>query len=455
MGSFLVASFVGGCGIAEKLQKKKGDKTSDYAAEADASPAPVEPFNRIIYDGETVPFAAGVAYDTHDSSITDYATTPHSGTNHLRAIINVKEWDGAVSYMPYLDSSRSWKEYDKLTLYIRAEQEMEIRLSLIDAAHSESESAQSIFATTEYKKVSIDLYKLAPGMDIGAVQGIIFAVHHDLDATHVIDIDDIALEVYDPASLPQRAPDALDATAAGRRILFIGDTFTKSGDVGSLVAALAKNDGWQQPYTETVAGFELKLINHLEGSMDSTAPAAIKKGGWDFVVLQENAFWSTETAGNPLAFKKAASDLFEMIKTYNSKAVVVLFETWAAAAQHGVYTSGQFASPASMQEQVRVSYVDAATNYIPAHTGAFHDGDIRLAPVGDGFERHYAGVSPFSLHGADLLNANDSGNYMASLILYGTIFNRSVQGFIVPAPLAVTPDQRESILSTANSTLGF
>ena len=68
------------------------------------------------------------------------------------------------------------------------------------------------------------------------------------------------------------------------RVLFIGNSLTYTNDLPGTLAGVAKTAG-DQIYVEMIARPNYALIDHLTNS--SGAEAAIRRGGWDFVVLQQ------------------------------------------------------------------------------------------------------------------------------------------------------------------------
>src|SRR5687767_15120676 len=78
---------------------------------------------------------------------------------------------------------------------------------------------------------------------------------------------------------------ATSAAAQGKptRILFIGNSLTSVTDIPARLQALAREMG-RAAEVESVTANGYSLADHLA---DGRALAAIRKGGWDFVVLQQ------------------------------------------------------------------------------------------------------------------------------------------------------------------------
>src|SRR5262249_28073204 len=70
----------------------------------------------------------------------------------------------------------------------------------------------------------------------------------------------------------------------GRRVLFIGNSYTYVNDVPGIVQALADSAGGEHMAVENVAEPDYALVDHLA---QGEAQREIAKGGWAFVVLQQ------------------------------------------------------------------------------------------------------------------------------------------------------------------------
>ena len=70
----------------------------------------------------------------------------------------------------------------------------------------------------------------------------------------------------------------------GRRVLFIGNSYTYLMDIPGIVQALADSAGGDRLAVATVAGPDMALVDHWS---NGTALREIKKGGWEWVVLQQ------------------------------------------------------------------------------------------------------------------------------------------------------------------------
>jgi hypothetical protein len=229
-------------------------------------------------------------------------------------------------------------------------------------------------------------------------------------------------------------------------VLFIGNSFTGSGPISSIVRDFAIDATWPTPVVQLVHEGGYRLGHHLA---DAITLATIDLGGWDYVVLQGHSLEATDNAGNPPLFKANATALYDRIKSASSDAQVILFETWARAPGHSIYPS-TFANPEEMQAQIRFHYNDAAAMYIPTHSSAEVTTDVRVAPVGDAWEDQIATGSPLALHADDLYHAGPNGQYLTGLVIYSTIFHRAAIGR--SPQLGITPADASELQEAADRT---
>jgi hypothetical protein len=213
----------------------------------------------------------------------------------------------------------------------------------------------------------------------------------------------------------------------GRRLLFFGNSFSIGDNVPGRVAALAVLDGQPAPLVAADLMGGKDLAYHI-GEVDANAAANVDSpllsGGdtWDDVIMQG---YSTEATHlrDTMAFRTNALALYRRVKDHASGKGAgvrpVLFQTWARAPGHSFYPAS-FPTPAAMQHEIRTNYQAAAESILAAEPAA----DVRIAPVGDAFER--GGFSPVRLYAADLYHAGNLGPALAALVLYKTLYGTTV-----------------------------
>lgn len=218
-------------------------------------------------------------------------------------------------------------------------------------------------------------------------------------------------------------------------ILFYGNSFTLGsgsteaeaiGGVPGVVAALATAAGHAAPNIENAAVSGQTLSWHLANNLavisspqDFTPASGFQ---WDYVVLQGYSTRPTHI-GELNQFRTDLAALYGEVRAHSPGAGAILYETWARAPDHSVYTGDAPSfpgGPAQMQKELRDGYRAAEL-----------DVDITLAadratvaPVGDAWED----TGWDNLHASDLYHANSRGTYLAALVIYGTLYSESVVG---------------------------
>ena len=207
-------------------------------------------------------------------------------------------------------------------------------------------------------------------------------------------------------------------------VLFIGNSFTVQ-DVPRTFERIAMDAGWQPPNVTSTAVVSQTLEWHTtnQDTLD-----AIDQGGWDYVVLQEYSTRPTDsttaTNADPAQFKADATWLYDRVKTYSPNAQIILYETWARHENHSDYPT-HYADRDEMQGQLDYHYHDAADTYIPNNSTAQDTDDVTVAPVGEAWHLNYHNVN-LMLHDTDLYHAGYPGRYLAGMVIYSTIYGRSV-----------------------------
>jgi len=227
------------------------------------------------------------------------------------------------------------------------------------------------------------------------------------------------ISVYEePGSVPPPIP------AGSKRLLFFGDQFSKDRDVPGLVRDLALFAGYDMPFVVADLALDADLADHVsevashpENNVDSVL---LPDGdAWDHVIIQGSGTEATRI-GDPLSFRTNAVALYQLVKSNASgkgaSAEAILFQTWAAAPEHGYYP-GSFADPAAMQLDIRTNY-NAAADMINTGEGA---GSARVAGAGDAFE---TGDFYYALYEPDYFAESEFGDRLAAMVLYKAIYHQ-------------------------------
>jgi hypothetical protein len=189
---------------------------------------------------------------------------------------------------------------------------------------------------------------------------------------------------------------AVDAAAPPRtvRVLFIGNSYTYGNDLPGLIAQLLPARGITLAH-ESVTPGGATLEKQWAGGK---ALEAIRKGKWDFVVLQEQ---SARPVRDREAMFKAARLLHEEIAKSGAK--TLLYETWAAKA--------------SPDEQPKLT---DAYETLGRELGA------TVVPAGEAWKKALA--ERLELHGTDGRHPNRRGSYLAACLFARALSGESPVG---------------------------
>lgn len=193
-----------------------------------------------------------------------------------------------------------------------------------------------------------------------------------------------------PSPAPARKP---------LRVLFIGNSYTFfNGGMGTLVQALASSvkGGRKFEFVEVTRGGQT-----LEGHwLDGKALAMIRKGGWDYVVLQEHSLRPLQNREKMWMYAR----MFDAeIRKVGAK--TVFYETWA-----------------------RKNRPEMQVLLDQAYSGIAKEVAALIAPAGLAWERALKAKPELSLHIADWSHPTPAGSYLNACVFYEVFFGRSPEG---------------------------
>lgn len=205
-------------------------------------------------------------------------------------------------------------------------------------------------------------------------------------------------------------------SAQDYNVLFLGNSYTYSNSLPSILSNLAAADGKSiQSTSNTPGGYT------FEGhSTNQTSLNYIQSNDWDFVVLQEQSqrpsFPPSQVAQEVYPYAAILSD---SIKSNNECTEIIFFMTWGR--KYGDQSNCQFYPPlctySGMQGRLRSSYLEMAA-----------DNEATCAPVGMAWANSIQADSLFDLYSGDYSHPNYSGSYLAACVFYATIFRESPVG---------------------------
>jgi len=182
----------------------------------------------------------------------------------------------------------------------------------------------------------------------------------------------------------------------GRRVLFIGNSYLYFGDIPGIVRALADSAGGDELAVKTVAGANLALIDHWK---EGTAVREIRKGGWEWVVLQQGPSSVGINRDSLRLVTKLFADEIAAVG-----ATPALFSAWPSQPRR--------------QDFARA---------IESYTLAAADVDGLLLPVASAWLAAWERDPGLALY-ADGLHSSTAGAYLSALVIYSRLLDASPRG---------------------------
>jgi hypothetical protein len=193
------------------------------------------------------------------------------------------------------------------------------------------------------------------------------------------------------------AAGAQPATVRPLRVLFIGNSLTQWNDLPAVVARLAMADGQPQPLTRTIAVGGFSLEDHWNSG---DAQRAIADGPWTFVVLQQGPSALLESRRLLVAYAQRFAGLIA-----KAGARPAMYMVWPSLERRGDFNG------------VSQSYRAAAKAT-----------DAVLLPAGEAWSRVLQRQPALELYSDDGLHPTRAGTYLAALVIYQGLYNRSPIG---------------------------
>jgi len=188
---------------------------------------------------------------------------------------------------------------------------------------------------------------------------------------------------------------------AGRRALFIGNSYLYAQDIPGIVQALADSAGGDRIAVETIASPDFALVDHWS---THDANAEIVKGGWEWIILQQGPS-SVEVNRDTL---RMAARLFADLMA-RGKATPALFSAWPQSDR--------------LQDFPRA---------IESYTLAASDVNGVLLPVASAWLGAWSRDPSINLY-LDGLHPSVEGAYLSALVVYGRLLGKKTAG--LPATL--------------------
>jgi len=192
------------------------------------------------------------------------------------------------------------------------------------------------------------------------------------------------------------SPTGTKLVGEGTRILFIGNSLTYVNDVPGILQALADSAGGERLAVASRTLANYALIDHW---LDGVAPREVAKGGWAWVVMQQG--WTPAGIYRD-TLRLAARNFGAEIAKIGAKAA--MYQTWPPSDRPGDF-AGSIAS-----------YELAAADI----------GGV-VFPVARAWLATWERDRSIQLY-SDGLHASVAGSYLAALVMYARIFDRTPVG---------------------------
>lgn len=199
------------------------------------------------------------------------------------------------------------------------------------------------------------------------------------------------------------------------RVLFIGNSYTHFNDLPGDVQRIAATQKMKLAFQACFkGGYSFKKHLQQKDEID-----IIKKGGWDFVILQEHS----EAPAKPTSVVAAetyrdARTLDSLIHVYTPEARVIFYMTWGH--KDGCLTpiSGYpiIDTYVGMQERLKISYLEMT-----------YQNNAWCAPVGMAWQQVRAERPDYVLYWQDRTHPSPLGTYLAANVIFSAMFQKPYQ----------------------------
>jgi hypothetical protein len=207
---------------------------------------------------------------------------------------------------------------------------------------------------------------------------------------------------------------------APARVLFIGNSLTYANNLPAIVSAIGQAEG--HPIAcEIVASPDFSLEDHWQRG---EARAAIARGGWTTVVLQQG----------PSALMESRALLVEYTKRFDRE----IRKTGASTALYMVWPS----------RQRRSDFAASSGSYAAAARAV----GGQLLPVGDAWREAWRLDGRLALYGPDGFHPSTLGSALAGLVIFEGLTGRPARG--LPTGIRSADHETALLLKAAAAVIG-
>ena len=190
------------------------------------------------------------------------------------------------------------------------------------------------------------------------------------------------------------------------RVLFIGNSYTFTNNLGDVVAGIAASQKDGPTLTPTIVA---RGGTHLDWHLtNGPAMSLLQAGGWDYVILQEFSTLGGEIGkpevGDPEPFYANVRQWVPKIRAAGAKPVLLM--TWAR----------------------RGAKESEATKLFDAYEHIGRELDVRVAPAGPAWAEAHRRLRTLDLHIYDASHPTEAGSYLTALVIYASLTGRNPGG---------------------------
>lgn len=215
------------------------------------------------------------------------------------------------------------------------------------------------------------------------------------------------------------------ANAQNINVLFLGNSYTSVNDLPGTINSLLEGSDKTMTYASNTPG-GCCFFEHVT---NTNSLNLIRRGEWDYVVLQEQSQMPSIDYYRYNSMYPAATQLRDSILKYSPCAEVVFYMTWGRRDGgqqcenygQGLYCSAEFRDFDHMQDTMTRAYCEIAEQL-----------QSQVAPAGEAwrYARHHSDINLFSSDGS---HPSMHGTYLTACTFYATFFGERPLGLPYPS----------------------
>lgn len=200
------------------------------------------------------------------------------------------------------------------------------------------------------------------------------------------------------------------------KILWIGNSYTYYNNLPAMVTKLAAEQGVKLSPTRFLKG-GAHLAGHYK---NEKLIEALKKGGWDYIVMQEHSSAPAQSTRDVIAETYYYAHLLDSIAMKGSpKAHVIFYMTWGH--KNGNMQNHKHPDPAYPLDE---TYEDFQTRLKTTYLELTYENHAWCSPVGMAWQQVRQKHPEIELYTKDCSHPSKEGSYLAAHCFLSTILQR-------------------------------